>query len=104
MNKPPPKSPPTAVQQKMQKDWDGALGLLGRYFFGDETARQIAGLDPPAPAPPAPPAPEPLVTPPPSAASCAVCGTPSDGDIADRFIIRKDKKPIPCPGCLGRKS
>jgi hypothetical protein len=121
MNKPPPypldaKTPvqagrataQSAVKQKISGDVGSALDLLGRYFFGDETVRQIAGLDPPTPV--APPNIEALVTPPPAASvepkkeePCSFCGTAPDGDIADRFIIRKDKKQIPCPGCLGKK-
>jgi hypothetical protein len=94
----------SAVKQKMNGDLGGALDLLGRYFFGDETVRQIAGVDPPTP-----PNIEALVTPPPAAEEkkeepCAVCGTEPDGDLAKRFITRADKKTIPCPGCMGRKT
>jgi hypothetical protein len=98
----------SAVKQKWNGDLSGALGLLDRYFFGDETVRQIAGIDPPTPV--APPNIEALVTPPPATSvepkkeePCSFCGTAPDGDLSERFIIRKDKKQIPCPGCLGRK-
>jgi hypothetical protein len=119
MNKPPPypldaKTPvqagrataQSAVKQKMNNDWDGAVSLLGRFFFGDETVRQIAGIDPPSP--PVPSNVEALVTPPPAEEPkkeepCSFCGTAADGDIADRFITRRDKKTIPCPGCMTKK-
>jgi hypothetical protein len=94
----------SAVEQKVNGDLKGAFDLVGRYLFGEETLRQVAGIDPPSPPSPGSNV-EALVTPPlaPKEEPCSFCGTAPDGDIADRFIIRKDKKQIPCPGCLGRK-
>jgi hypothetical protein len=94
----------SAVKQKVNGDIGGALDLLGRYLFGDETVRQIAGVDPPTP-PPAPSNVEALVTPPPAPKeeTCIVCGAePGDG-IDKRLITRADTKTVPCPGCMGRK-
>jgi hypothetical protein len=90
----------SAVKLKMNGDLGGALDLLGRYFFGDETVRQIAGVDPPTP-----PNIEALVTPPPAPKEepCTICGALPEDGVEKRLITRADTKTIPCPGCMGRK-
>ncbi len=96
-------SPVEAQRSKMHADIDGAVNLAKRFFFGDETFKDIVGGGAAANAVPFQGRPVPVPVPAVEEGPCAVCGAKPDADIAERMITRADKKTIPCPGCLGRK-